>query len=75
MLPAFATLPLLLHLPQTSFTDAYFETMSAIDHHRRDRDDRSRRAAAAWACSFAMLIGRLELMSVLVLMTPDFWRR
>jgi trk system potassium uptake protein TrkH len=28
-----------------------------------------------WVCSFAMLIGRLELMSVLVLMTPDFWRR
>ena len=28
-----------------------------------------------WVCSFAMLIGRLELMSVLVLLTPDFWRR
>ena len=26
-------------------------------------------------CTFAMLIGRLELFSVLVLLTPDFWRK
>ena len=30
VLPAFATLPLLLHLPQLSFTDAYFETVSGM---------------------------------------------
>ncbi|MFA6903265.1 MAG: potassium transporter TrkG [Gallionellaceae bacterium] len=29
-IPAFATLPLLMVLPNLSFTDAYFETMSAI---------------------------------------------
>jgi trk system potassium uptake protein len=28
-----------------------------------------------WVCTFAMLIGRLELFSVLVLLTPGFWRR
>jgi trk system potassium uptake protein TrkH len=28
-----------------------------------------------WICSFAMLLGRLELLSVLVLFTPSFWRR
>jgi trk system potassium uptake protein TrkH len=28
-----------------------------------------------WVCIFAMLIGRLELFSVLVLFTPAFWRR
>jgi trk system potassium uptake protein TrkH len=28
-----------------------------------------------WVCTFAMLIGRLELFSVLVLFTPEFWRR
>jgi trk system potassium uptake protein len=28
-----------------------------------------------WICIFAMLIGRLELFSVLVLFTPAFWRR
>ncbi|MEO8186209.1 MAG: potassium transporter TrkG [Burkholderiaceae bacterium] len=28
-----------------------------------------------WVCTFAMLIGRLELFSVLVLLTPAFWRK
>lgn len=28
-----------------------------------------------WVCSFAMLLGRLELLSVLVLFTPAFWRK
>lgn len=27
-----------------------------------------------WVCSFAMLLGRLEVFSVLVLLTPAFWR-
>nr|MBP6251068.1 TrkH family potassium uptake protein [Leptothrix sp. (in: b-proteobacteria)] len=30
VLPAFATLPLLLAIPGLSFTDAYFETMSGL---------------------------------------------
>lgn len=28
-----------------------------------------------WVCSLAMLLGRLELLSVLVLFSPAFWRR
>ena len=28
-----------------------------------------------WICSFAMLVGRLEVLSVFVLFTPAFWRR
>jgi len=28
-----------------------------------------------WICTFAMLIGRLELFTVLVLFTPEFWRK
>lgn len=28
-----------------------------------------------WVCSLGMLLGRLEMMSVLVLFTPHFWRR
>ncbi|MCK9515628.1 MAG: potassium transporter TrkG [Ottowia sp.] len=32
-------------------------------------------AVQLWICSVAMLIGRLELLSVLVLLTPQFWRR
>ncbi|MEN9416836.1 MAG: hypothetical protein RI988_456 [Pseudomonadota bacterium] len=27
-----------------------------------------------WVCTFAMLLGRLELLSLLVLLTPRFWR-
>ena len=30
---------------------------------------------AKWALSFAMLLGRLELFTVLVLLRPEFWRR
>jgi len=30
VLPAFATLPLMFYLPELSFTDAYFETMSGL---------------------------------------------
>ena len=28
-----------------------------------------------WVCTVAMLLGRLELLSVLVLLTPGYWRR
>ena len=28
-----------------------------------------------WVCSFAMLLGRLEVFSVLILFTPGFWRK
>lgn len=30
---------------------------------------------AKWICSFLMLIGRLELFTVLILFTPFFWRK
>lgn len=32
-------------------------------------------AEAKWILSFAMLLGRLEVFTLLVLLTPDFWRR
>ena len=28
-----------------------------------------------WVCTFAMLLGRLELFTLLVIFTPAFWRR
>jgi trk system potassium uptake protein TrkH len=28
-----------------------------------------------WICSLAMLVGRLEVMTIFVLLTPTFWRR
>ena len=30
--------------------------------------------AAKWLLSFGMLLGRLELLTLLVLLTPGFWR-
>lgn len=32
-------------------------------------------ALQTWICTFAMLLGRLEIFSVLVLFTPTFWRK
>jgi trk system potassium uptake protein TrkH len=29
--------------------------------------------ASVWVCSFAMILGRLEVFTVLVLLTPQFW--
>lgn len=31
--------------------------------------------AAKWICSAAMLLGRLEILAVLVIFTPSFWQR
>jgi trk system potassium uptake protein TrkH len=31
--------------------------------------------AAKWALSFGMLFGRLEIMTILVLLTPHYWRQ
>jgi trk system potassium uptake protein TrkH len=28
-----------------------------------------------WICTLAMLIGRLEIFTVLILFTPQFWKR
>ena len=30
---------------------------------------------AKWALSFAMLLGRLEVFTLMILFTPAFWRR
>ena len=32
-------------------------------------------ALQTWICTAAMLLGRLEIFSVLVLFTPAFWRK
>lgn len=28
-----------------------------------------------WVCAFAMFVGRVELLTVFVILTPSFWRR
>ncbi len=32
-------------------------------------------ATQTWVCTVAMLLGRLEIFSVIVLFTPAFWRK
>jgi trk system potassium uptake protein TrkH len=43
--------------------------LNAVAAHFRDLND-----IGVWICSFAMLLGRLEIFTVLVLFTPAFWR-
>ena len=32
-------------------------------------------ATQLWICTLAMLLGRLEILSFLVILTPGFWRK
>jgi trk system potassium uptake protein TrkH len=42
--------------------------LGLVGTHFRDLAD-----GAVWLCSFAMILGRLEVFTVLVLLTPQFW--
>ena len=43
--------------------------LGEVSVHFADMDD-----LPVWICSFAMVLGRLEVFTLLVLLTPDFWR-
>jgi trk system potassium uptake protein TrkH len=43
--------------------------LGVVSMHFRDLSD-----PAVWICSFAMILGRLEVFTVLVLFTPAFWK-
>ena len=43
--------------------------LGEVAMHFRDLDD-----AEVWICTFAMVLGRLEVFTILVLLTPQFWR-
>ena len=43
--------------------------LGLVSVHFRDLED-----AAVWICSFAMILGRLEVFTVLVLFSPAFWK-
>lgn len=43
--------------------------LGAVAMHFQDLSDFS-----VWVCSFAMVLGRLEVFTLLVLLTPQFWR-
>ncbi len=44
--------------------------LGEVAPHFRDISD-----PAKWVLAFAMILGRLEIFTVLVLLTPAFWRR
>jgi trk system potassium uptake protein TrkH len=46
-----------------------FGSVSPVDNYAHLSD------AAKWFCAFLMLIGRLELFTVLILFSPFFWRK
>lgn len=43
--------------------------LGEVAMHFRDLDD-----LPVWICSFAMVLGRLEVFTILVLLTPQFWQ-
>ena len=42
--------------------------LGAVSRNFRELND-----VSVWVCSFAMILGRLEIFTVLVLLTPQFW--
>ena len=44
--------------------------LGGVALHFRDLND-----FAVWVCSFAMILGRLEIFTLLVLFTPTFWKQ
>jgi Trk-type K+ transport system membrane component len=42
--------------------------LGLVSAHFADLNDFS-----IWVCSFAMVLGRLEVFTLLVLLTPQFW--
>jgi len=72
VLPAFGTLPLLLHLPQLSFTDAYFEAMSGLTTTGATvltGLDKLPTSINVWRC-FMVLIGGMGILVLAVAILP-----
>lgn len=72
VLPAFGTLPLLLHLPGLSFTDAYFEAMSGLTTTGATvltGLDHLPTSINVWRC-FMVLIGGMGILVLAVAILP-----
>ena len=75
----FCLLVIVLQMTGMDFTSAYFSTVAMLNNlgpglgsvaaHYGDVSDSSK-----WIMSLAMLLGRLEIFTLLVLFTPAFWR-
>ena len=72
VLPAFGTLPLLLHLPSLSFTDAYFEAVSGMTTTGATvltGLERLPTSINVWRC-FMVLIGGMGILVLAVAILP-----
>lgn len=72
VLPAFGTLPLLLHLPELSFTDAYFEAMSGLTTTGATvltGLEKLPTSINVWRC-FMVLIGGMGILVLAVAILP-----
>lgn len=72
VLPAFGALPLMFHLPELSFTDAYFEAVSGLTASGGtvlSGLDRLPLSINVWRC-FMMLIGGLGIIVLAVAILP-----
>ena len=77
---SFVGLLLLLLIVLPDFTTALYAVVATINNLGPGLGDVSHNYqnipdSAKWLLSASMLLGRLELMSLLVLFTPEFWRR
>ncbi|TXC66898.1 TrkH family potassium uptake protein [Piscinibacter aquaticus] len=72
VLPAFGTLPLLLHLPDLSFTDAYFEAVSGLTTTGATvltGLEKLPTSINVWRC-FMVLIGGMGILVLVVAILP-----
>jgi trk system potassium uptake protein len=72
VLPAFGTLPLMLHLPDLSFTDAYFEAVSGLTTTGATvltGLDKLPTSINVWRC-FMVLIGGMGIIVLVVAILP-----
>ena len=73
---------ILLTMLGVPLLESFFASMSAVSNSGYDSDVIGQTqafvtapAAGRWILSALMLIGRLEIFTVLVLLTPNFWRK
>ena len=78
---AVASLTFVLLLSGLDFDSAFSAIVAAINNTAHGlgtagpvRDYHSLTQFQTWTCTVAMLLGRLEIFSVIVLFTPAFWR-
>lgn len=55
--------------------DAFFTTLCCVSNSGFGVDVANSGAAVKWLLSAVMLIGRLEIFTILILFTPSFWKK